>query len=85
MDLLSNYFTYIPGDHSSKYIGGDGELSLGDYDLDGKIDISWTKPSFPIIELKSLSLIIISENIDVINKSHVEHLKKIEPVCSIIP
>ena len=39
MNLLSNYFTYIPENHSSKYIGGDGGLSLGDYDRDGLIDV----------------------------------------------
>ena len=39
MDLLSSYFTYIPENHSSKYIGGDGALALGDYDRDGLIDV----------------------------------------------
>ena len=39
MGLLDNYFTYIPENHSSRYIGGDGKLALGDYDLDGKIDV----------------------------------------------
>ena len=39
MGLLNNYFTYIPENHSSRYIGGDGKLALGDYDLDGKIDV----------------------------------------------
>ena len=39
MCLLNNYFTYIPENHSSRYIGGDGKLALGDYDLDGKIDL----------------------------------------------
>ncbi|MDG1224065.1 MAG: VCBS repeat-containing protein, partial [Candidatus Marinimicrobia bacterium] len=39
MNLLSNYFTYIPENHSSKYIGGDGGLALGDYDKDGLIDV----------------------------------------------
>ena len=39
MDLLSSYFTYIPENHSSKYIGGDGGLALGDYDRDGLIDV----------------------------------------------
>ena len=39
MDLLSSYFTYIPGDHSSRYIGGDGKLAIADYDKDGLIDV----------------------------------------------
>ncbi|MDG1848602.1 MAG: hypothetical protein P8J35_08190, partial [Candidatus Marinimicrobia bacterium] len=39
MNLLSNYFTYIPENHSSKHIGGDGGLALGDYDKDGLIDV----------------------------------------------
>ena len=39
MNILNNYFTYIPEDHSSRYIGGDGKISLGDYDRDGFIDV----------------------------------------------
>ncbi|GIR89500.1 MAG: hypothetical protein CM15mP87_09920 [Candidatus Neomarinimicrobiota bacterium] len=34
-----DYFTYIPSNHSSRYIGGDGKLALGDYDKDGLIDV----------------------------------------------
>ena len=26
MDILNGYFTYIPSNHSSRYIGGDGKL-----------------------------------------------------------
>ena len=36
---IINAFTYIPSNHSSKYIGGDGGLKLGDYDKDGLLDI----------------------------------------------
>ena len=36
---IINAFTYIPSNHSSKYIGGDGGLELGDYDKDGLLDI----------------------------------------------
>ncbi|MEL0174068.1 MAG: VCBS repeat-containing protein, partial [bacterium] len=39
MDILNGYFTYIPSNHSSRYIGGDGKLALGDYDKDGLIDV----------------------------------------------
>jgi len=39
MGILDNYFAYIPENHSSRYIGGDGKLAFGDYDLDGKIDV----------------------------------------------
>ena len=43
MNILNNYFTYIPEDHSSRYIGGDGKISLGDYDRDGFIDVVSTR------------------------------------------
>ena len=38
-DVVGDYFAYIPGSHSSRYIGGDGGIDFGDYDKDGKIDI----------------------------------------------
>ena len=38
-DVVGDYFAYIPGSHSSRYIGGDGGMDFGDYDRDGKIDI----------------------------------------------
>ena len=38
-DVVGDYFAYIPGSHSSRYIGGDGGIDFGDYDRDGKIDI----------------------------------------------
>ena len=39
-DVVGDYFAYIPGSHSSRYIGGDGGMDFGDYDRDGKIDIT---------------------------------------------
>ena len=39
IDIIKNYFTYIPENHSSYYIGGDGGVEIGDYDRDGLIDI----------------------------------------------
>ncbi len=39
INIVDNYFTYIPENHSAKYIGGDGGIALGDYDRDGLLDI----------------------------------------------